>query len=131
MINVIIAIGAFNAFLAVAAGAFAAHGLKDFLSVEYLTTFRTAADYQLIHGVGLILIGILSKHESNRCNIAAAIFMFSGIILFSGSLYLLTLSGIKWLGFVTPIGGLCFLMAWLIMGFNYMTGSKQTENKTE
>ncbi len=120
MTNLIIPLGAFNAFLAVAAGAFAAHGLKDILSIEYLNTFKTAADYQMMHGIGLILIGILNKQDKNRCNIAAAAFMLTGIILFSGSLYLLTLTGIKWLGIVTPFGGLCFLIAWLTLGFNYL-----------
>ena len=119
--NLIIAFGAFNAFLAVGAGAFAAHGLKDFLSVEYLSTFKTAADYQLMHGIGLIIVGLINKHDTNRCNIAAAIFMFAGIILFSGSLYTLTLTGIKWLGMITPVGGICFLMAWLILGFNFIS----------
>lgn len=119
-VNIIIAFGAFNALIAVAAGAFAAHGLKDILSVEYLSTFKTAADYQMMHGIGLILIGLLNKHERNRRNIAAAIFMFIGIILFSGSLYALTLSGIKWLGIITPFGGICFLIAWLTLGFNYL-----------
>ena len=119
-INLIIAFGAFNAFIAVAAGAFAAHGLKDILSIEYLNTFRTAADYQMMHGIGLILIGILNKQDTNRSNIVAAVFMFVGIILFSGSLYLLTLTGIKWLGIITPFGGLCFLVAWLTLGFNYL-----------
>ena len=120
IINLIIPIGAFSACIAVAAGAFAAHGLKDFLSVEHLNTFRTAADYQLTHSIGLIIVGILNQQYQNRCNIASAIFMFMGIILFSGSLYLLTLTGIKWLGMITPIGGICFLMAWLILGFNYL-----------
>ncbi len=119
-INLIIALGAFNAFIAVAAGAFAAHGLKDILSIEYLNTFKTAADYQMMHGIGLILIGLLNKQDTNRRNITAAVFMFIGIILFSGSLYALTLTGIKWLGMVTPFGGLCFLIAWLILGFNYL-----------
>ena len=118
--NLIIATGAFSACIAVAAGAFAAHGLKDILSIEYLNTFRTAADYQLVHSIGLILIGILNRHNNNRCNIASAIFMFTGIVLFSGSLYLLTLSGIKWLGFITPVGGTCFLIAWLTLGFNHL-----------
>ena len=94
MLNLIIALGAFNAFLAVAAGAFAAHGLKEILSVEYINTFKTAADYQMMHGIGLILIGVLSKQDSRRFNTAAALFMLAGIILFSGSLYLLTLTGI-------------------------------------
>ncbi len=120
MINLIIAFGAFNAFLAVGAGAFAAHGLKDVLSPEYLAVFKTAADYQLIHGIGLVLIGALCKHKTNRWLYTAAIFMFIGIILFSGSLYALTLSSIKMLGIITPFGGVCFLIAWLITGFNFL-----------
>ena len=119
-INLIIALGAFNAFIAVAAGAFAAHGLKNILNPEYINTFKTAADYQMMHGIGLILIGILNKQSSNRYNIAAAIFMFIGIVLFSGSLYTLTLTGTRWLGIITPFGGLCFLIAWLTLGFNYL-----------
>ena len=116
----IIALGAFSACVAVAAGAFAAHGLKDLLSTQYLETFNTAADYQLAHSIGLILIGILNQQNYNRRNIISAIFMFTGIVLFSGSLYLLTLSGIKWLGFITPVGGSCFLIAWLTLGFNHL-----------
>jgi len=119
-INLIIAIGAFNAFLAIGTGAFAAHGLKDLLSVDYLNTFKTAADYQLIHGIGLIIVGILSKENPNRYNFAAAIFMFIGIILFCGSLYLLALTNTKWLGIITPFGGLFFLASWLTLGFNYL-----------
>ena len=123
-INLIIAFGAFNAFIAVAAGAFAAHGLRDILSAEYLSTFRTAADYQMMHGIGLILIGLMNKQNTNRCNIAAAVLMLAGIILFSGSLYLLTLTGTRWLGIITPFGGICFLIAWLILGFNYLLSKK-------
>ena len=119
-LNLIIALGAFNAFIAVAAGAFAAHGLKDVLSIEYLNTFRTAADYQMMHGIGLIVIGLINKQNTNRCNLAAAIFMLTGIILFSGSLYLLTLTGTSWLGIITPFGGICFLIAWLTLGFNFL-----------
>lgn len=119
-VNIIIALGAFNAFIAVAAGAFAAHGLKDILSPEYLSTFKTASDYQMMHAIGLILIGLINKQDTNRCNFAAAVFMLIGIILFSGSLYLLTLTGTRWLGIVTPFGGVCFLIAWLTLGFNYL-----------
>jgi len=118
--SLIIALGAFNAFFAVVAGAFAAHGLKDFLSAEYLNTFKTAADYQMMHAIGLILIGLLNKQNTNRYNVAAAAFMFIGIILFSGSLYALTLTSTKWLGIITPFGGVCFLIAWLTLGFNFL-----------
>jgi len=128
ILRLIIPVGALNAFIAVAAGAFAAHGLKDILSVEYINTFKTAADYQMMHGLGLILIGILNKQSNSRCtsrgNAAAATFMFIGIILFSGSLYLLTLTGTKWLGMVTPFGGICFLIAWLTLAFNYLPDKK-------
>ena len=120
MANLMIGLGAFNAFIAVMAGAFAAHLLKDTLTIEYLNVFRTAADYQLMHGIGLIVIAILIKQNPNRCNIVSAIFMFTGIMLFSGSLYILSLTGIKWLGMITPIGGVCFLMAWLVLGFNHL-----------
>ncbi len=119
-VNLIIAVGAFNAFIAVAAGAFAAHGLKDVLSIEYISTFKTATNYQMLHGIGLILIGVLNKQNTNRYNITAAIFMFIGIVLFSGSLYALTLTGTKWLGIITPFGGLCFLIAWLTLGFSHL-----------
>jgi len=118
--KLIIAAGAFNAFIAVAAGAFAAHGLKNILSPEYLNTFHTAADYQMMHAIGLILIGILNQQNTNRCNTAAAILMFTGIILFSGSLYALVLTETKWLGMITPLGGLCFLIAWLTLGFSHI-----------
>ncbi|PCJ86449.1 MAG: hypothetical protein COA54_08430 [Thiotrichaceae bacterium] len=120
MTNFIIAFGAINAFLAVGAGAFGAHGLKNMLTPEYLAVFKTAADYQLIHGVGLILIGILSKDFASQYINVSAIFMSIGIILFSGSLYALTLSGTKWLGIITPIGGLCFLIAWLTLALNFL-----------
>jgi len=120
MTNLIIAFGAINAFIAVGAGAFGAHGLKNMLTPEYLAVFKTAADYQLIHGVGLILIGVLSKDFASQYINASAIFMSIGIILFCGSLYALTLSGTKWLGIITPIGGLCFLIAWLTLGLNFL-----------
>lgn len=122
--NYIIAFGAFNAFIAVAMGAFAAHSLKNALSIEYINVFKTAADYQIIHGVGMVLIGLLNQQSTSRCNTASALFMLTGIILFSGSLYLLALTGIKWLGMITPLGGVCFLIAWLTLGFNYLLSNK-------
>lgn len=128
MVNSIIVAGALNAFIAVAAGAFAAHGLKQLLSAEYIEVFKTAADYQMMHAIGLILIGLLNNQNNqqanNRFNNISAIFMFMGIILFSGSLYLLTLTNIKWLGIITPFGGVCFLIAWLSLAINYLQNKK-------
>ncbi|MCG6939094.1 MAG: DUF423 domain-containing protein [Gammaproteobacteria bacterium] len=120
MANLIIALGALNAFIAVAAGAFAAHGLKDLFSIEYINIFKTAADYQMMHGIGMIVIGLLDRQETNRYNMAAAFIMLTGIVLFSGSLYLLTLTGTKWLGIITPFGGTCFLIAWLMLCVTYI-----------
>lgn len=125
MVNLIIPLGALNAFLAVAAGAFAAHGLKDALNPAHLETFKTAADYQMLHGLGMILIGLLNRHGVTRGNTLSAIIMLTGIVLFSGSLYLLTLTGTRWLGMITPIGGVCFLIAWLILGISHLTTKEQ------
>jgi len=124
MANLIIPLGALNVFIAVGAGAFAAHGLKNILSPEYLNTFQTAADYQVIHGIGMILIGILNKYKASSYNTIAAAVMFAGITLFSGSLYALTLTGTKWLGIITPFGGSCFLISWLIIAYYHLTHSK-------
>ena len=124
MANLIIPLGALNVFIAVGAGAFAAHGLKNILSPEYLNTFQTAADYQVIHGIGMILIGILNKYKASSYNTIAAAVMFAGITLFSGSLYALTLTSTKWLGIITPFGGSCFLISWLIIAYHHLTHSK-------
>jgi uncharacterized membrane protein YgdD (TMEM256/DUF423 family) len=82
----------------------------------------------MIHGIGLILIGILyERHPCRRLCIAAGT-MFTGIILFSGSLYLLTLTDTRWLGMITPFGGLSFLIAWLMLALNF-TGKNRARNK--
>ena len=120
MSNLFIGLGALNAFIAVSMGAFAAHKLKATLSVEYLSVIHTAADYQFYHALGLILIGLICQQNKARLNVVSGWLMFSGIILFSGSLYALGLSGIKWLGMITPLGGLCFLIAWLMLAFSHL-----------
>jgi len=104
--------GALNAFLAVALGAFAAHGLKQHFGAYELRIWQTAVDYQMAHALGLILIGLLAKTLNINLNKPGWI-MLAGIVLFSGSLYVLSLSGIKALGMITPLGGMCFLVAWV------------------
>ena len=103
--------GSISALLAVALGAFAAHGLKQHLDEYELGIWQTAVDYQMTHSLGLILIGLLAKSFSINLNKPGFI-MLTGILIFSGSLYALSLSGIKTLGMITPIGGMCFLIAW-------------------
>jgi uncharacterized membrane protein YgdD (TMEM256/DUF423 family) len=109
--------GAFFAMLAVILGAFAAHGLKQMLAPYDLAIFETAARYQMYHAIALLIVGILASMPqfSTRWLKLAAIVFVLGIFLFSGSLYLLALSGIKWLGAVTPLGGAAFIFGWLLL----------------
>ncbi len=115
-------LGASNMFLAVATGAFGAHALKATLSADMLAIWHTAVQYQMIHALGLLaigLLGLLQTRLANRepnplLNIAASA-MLAGIVLFCGSLYALALSGIRLLGAITPFGGLAFLLAWALL----------------
>lgn len=120
MSNLFIGLGASGAFIAVAAGAFGAHALKQVLDADMLAVYNTAVEYQFFHSIGLLVIGGLHKSSPRHCHLIAAWAMLAGIIIFSGSLYLLSTTGIKWLGMITPIGGLCFLAAWLILAVGYL-----------
>ncbi|ARU90239.1 DUF423 domain-containing protein [Pseudomonas sp. M30-35] len=103
-------------FSGVGLGAFAAHGLKKTLSAEYLAVFQTGTHYQLIHALALFGVGLLALYVPGRWVTLAGAFFTAGIVLFSGSLYLLSLSGISKLGIITPFGGLAFLLGWLCLG---------------
>ncbi len=128
MSNLFIGLGALNAFIAVAMGAFSAHALKASLSAHYLAVIQTAADYQFYHALGLILIGLLYLQNKSRLTALSGWLMLTGIIIFSGSLYALGLTSTKWLGMVTPVGGVCFLVAWLILAFAHLRPSTNTNN---
>lgn len=116
MSKLIIMLAGINGFLAVSLGAFAAHGLKERLSPELITTFQTGVQYHIYHALALFGIGILVLNfpAANLLRISAYL-MLAGIVLFSGSLYVLSITGIRWLGAITPIGGLCFLAAWALL----------------
>lgn len=111
------AAGALLAMVAVIAGAFAAHGLKNSLDGYSLGIFETAARYQMYHSLALLAVGMLaSRAEYSRRWLRAAALSFGlGILLFSGSLYLLALTGTGWLGAVTPLGGVAFILGWLAL----------------
>lgn len=111
--NVIISIGSFNAALAIALGAFAAHGLENHLDNRSIQVFNTAADFHFWHALGIILVGLIAKSSPNINYSVIASLMNLGIILFCGSLYVLSTTGIKWLGMITPFGGTAFIVAWL------------------
>ncbi len=111
--------------IAVGIGAFGAHGLKDILIESgRLDTFETAVKYHFYHVLALLLIGILALiHPTWKQLSTAALLMILGVLIFSGSLYFLSLSGITWLGAITPLGGLAFILGWI---FLFLAVSKNT-----
>ena len=117
-----IALGALNAAIAVGAGAFAAHGLRERLDARALEVFETGARYQMYHAVALVLAGILATSSLVRGASAAGWLFQGGIVLFSGSLYALALTGTKGLGAITPIGGVAFLAGWLWLAWSAWRG---------
>ncbi len=110
-------LGAVNGFFSVALGAFAAHGLKGRLTEQMLDVFEKGVDYQGFHAIALLATGLLllQQPDSRALKWAAALFL-GGTLLFSGSLYLLALSGVSAWGAVTPFGGTAFLMGWVLLG---------------
>jgi len=118
----LIALGALNAAIAVGAGAFAAHGLRDRLDARALEVFETGARYQMYHAVAIILAGILATSAGSRGALAAGWIFQAGIVLFSGSLYALALTGTKGLGAITPLGGVAFLAGWLWLAWTAWRG---------
>ncbi|MGA9522980.1 MAG: DUF423 domain-containing protein [Myxococcaceae bacterium] len=107
-------LGAANAFLAVAVGAFGAHGLRRRVAAELLVTFETGARYHMYHALGLIAVGLLAAHRPGPLVQGSGIALQIGIVLFSGSLYALVLSGVRGLGAITPFGGVAFLVGWAL-----------------
>jgi uncharacterized membrane protein YgdD (TMEM256/DUF423 family) len=116
MINRWIATGAVGAALSVILGAFGAHGLESRLPAAAMHAFETGVHYQFLHALGLILVGsLLPAANPPKTIVAAAWFMLTGTLLFSGSLYLLAITGIRGIGIVTPLGGLALIVAWLLL----------------
>ncbi|MBM4125116.1 MAG: DUF423 domain-containing protein [Nitrospira sp.] len=120
MVHRFVAWGAILAGLGVAAGAFGAHGLKSILSPDRLAVYETAVRYHLYHALAMVVVGCLGDRcRADRVGIAGRLFMV-GILLFSGSLYLLALSGVRWLGAITPLGGAAFLGGWATLAWAAM-----------
>lgn len=111
-------IGSLFMFLAVALGAFGAHALREKLSAYGLDIYKTAVQYHFVHALGLFVVAWLSTQTQNPRIDLAGIFFCLGIVLFSGSLYVLALTQMKWLGAITPLGGLSFLAGWAIIFFS-------------
>jgi len=114
--KIFLILGAVNAMLAVALGAFGAHGLEGKITDKYLEVWKTGVTYQMFHAIGLFIVAFLASRfpQSSLIN-ASGWAMFIGIILFSGSLYVLSTSGIKVLGAITPFGGVAFIIGWILL----------------
>jgi uncharacterized membrane protein YgdD (TMEM256/DUF423 family) len=115
--KLLLAAGAVSALISVAAGAFGAHGLKGRLSEYHLGVFETAARYQMYHALALVLIGVLAAGRPSGALSIAGGSMIAGTLIFSGSLYVLALTDMKWLGAITPLGGLAFMIGWALLAY--------------
>jgi uncharacterized membrane protein YgdD (TMEM256/DUF423 family) len=113
-------IACLSGFFAVALGAFGAHSLKSTLSPEMLTVFETGVRYQMYHAFALLAVGwALDRFGVSLFQVAGWLFV-AGSVLFSGSLYALAVSGTRWLGAITPLGGLAFLAGWCVFGYGFL-----------
>ena len=114
-----------NGLIAVAMGAFAAHGLKDRLSPEALGWVKTASDYQMWHGLALLAISLLAPGSIRGPLKAAAVAFLIGIILFSGSLYLLALTASRGFAWITPLGGTALLLGWALLLWHAIVSARR------
>lgn len=111
-------LGAVNGLLAVALGAFGAHGLKGRMDASLLTAFHTGVTYHMYHALALLAVSMLSQWRPDSTALQWSGWLFlTGIFLFSGSLYVLSITGIRWLGIITPFGGMAFLVAWALLAY--------------
>ncbi len=130
MQSVFLFLGALSALIGVGMGAFGAHGLKNILSPELLAVYQTGVNYQMWHALGLIGIALMRQQFSeSKLLIWSGWLMLFGILLFSGSLYLLAILNLKWLGMLTPIGGVSFIVAWVLIAI--FASKKQHHSRYE
>lgn len=117
-----IVLGSLSACLAVAAGAFGAHALKGSFGPEALVTWETAARYQMYHALAMLAVGLAAQALRTTSLRVAGLLFLVGTLVFSGSLYALVLTGERWLGAITPIGGLALMAGWLAFGWAVIRG---------
>jgi uncharacterized membrane protein YgdD (TMEM256/DUF423 family) len=113
--KIFLILGGINAALVVLLGAFGAHGLKARMTAEMLAVYQTGVHYHLFHALGLLAVGLVVTQISDSAYLRwSGWLMLAGIVLFSGSLYVLSVSGLRWLGMVTLFGGISFIVAWIL-----------------
>ncbi len=108
-------IGALSGAISVAAGAFGAHALREKVEPRLLDVFETAARYQMYHALALIAVGLVAARWSSGLTTSAGWLFVAGTVFFSGSLYAMTFTGVRALGAITPIGGVCFIAGWVCL----------------
>jgi uncharacterized membrane protein YgdD (TMEM256/DUF423 family) len=118
MSRTFVSLGCMFAALSVAAGAFGAHSLKVIISPDMLAVFETAARYQMYHALALLIVGSMLKYLPERSIRVAGWCFVAGIVLFSGSLYVIALTATRWVGVITPLGGAAFLAGWIALALN-------------
>lgn len=126
MLRRFVMMGGINLFLSVALGAFGAHALKERISEQMLANWQTGVHYHMIHALGILLVAILADKLTGQQKLVrlSGNLLQWGIVFFSGSLYVMALTGVKILGAITPIGGVCFLAAWILLA---VAAGKQTK----
>ena len=117
-------LGAFFGLTGVGLGAFGAHALRSSLDADALQTFETGVRYQLYHGLALVALAALAPRLSDGPAAWSGWLFSAGVLLFSGSLYLLALTGTRWLGAITPLGGLCFLAGWGLLLYSALSSPR-------
>ncbi|MCM3714200.1 DUF423 domain-containing protein [Halalkalibacter oceani] len=123
MAKIFLLLGSLLMALAVVIGAFGAHGLEGRLSERMMKNYQTGVQYHMIHGIGLLLVGLVAIKLASSSLLTGAGWSFVvGIVLFSGSLYAMALTGVTKLGAITPIGGLAFIIGWILLGIAVVRG---------
>ncbi len=116
--KILLVLGALNGALAVSFGAFGAHGLKSRVDDSMLAVWSTASEYHFYHALAMLLCGLLAKAFGASGMVTAGWVLFAGTLVFSGSLYVMVLSGQKWLGAITPLGGTALIIGWLMLAWS-------------
>lgn len=119
--------GALLAAAGVALGAFGAHALKTVLEPRMLAAWQTAVDYHLVHALAAVAIALAAPRWHGMSLVAAGWLLLGGVLLFSGSLYLLAFTGLRWLGAITPLGGVAFIAGWLLLAWIAWRGRPEGE----
>jgi uncharacterized membrane protein YgdD (TMEM256/DUF423 family) len=123
-VRIFLLFASISGFVAVGMGAFGAHALRGLLSDRLMQVMQTAVQYQFYHTLALLAVALLLRHHTSRLLSGSGVAFATGIILFSGSLYVLALTGEHWLGAITPFGGIAFLTGWFLLALHALSNQR-------